>query len=67
MTEIFRTFKEKFIKDAKTACDADPNLNRAEMTLLCMKFSRNPIIRDRLDFIDRLFSKIVDFDALKCS
>ena len=42
--------------------DSDKRVSRSEFCLLFMKFARNPMVADRLEYIDRLLGKILDFD-----
>ena len=59
-----RGIKRELGRIAILVVDSDDEVGRAEFSLLCLKFQSNPIIRDRVNYLDRLISKATDFDVL---
>ena len=65
MTEFYRTLKEKITEIALITCFSDESVGLSEFTLLCMKFTNNRIIETPLKFIEKLISKMFEFELAK--
>jgi len=47
---------------ASLACDSHPVVGKAEFCVLVMKFGKNRVVKDALDYLDKKVSKMIDFD-----
>ena len=52
---------------ATITCYSDESVGRAEFTLLIMKFANNELIEDPLEFLEKLISKMFEYELAKAN